>query len=889
MAGSNHPQLGRRSFNVLSGFTLLLLLAFIPGMGSFTQAAPVPLLHQLPAQSTDANYRVVHAISETVSGRLTNGVVTIATPPDGSGRLFLGDLSGIIWIAQGADRSTLSPFLDLTGRIAHFGEHGLCSFAFHPGYATNGQFFVFYSHQAPGSTNIHNRLSRFRVDPTNPDRALPDSEEPLISQEDRHEWHNSGDLKFGPDGYLYVTLGDEGGPHAYANAGLWNGNFFSAILRIDTEHRPENFLPNPHPAVFPGTYRVPHDNPFIGRTNYIIGTDNFNFDMLPEDIRGEFWAVGFRNPWRMSFDPVSGALYANDVGVAAREEVNLVQPGGHHGWVMKEGTTKWPYFVPATGLVDPLFEYEHNLGRRAITGSLFYHGDLHPELSGSYLFTDLSGHTYSMQRFADGSHAQPVEFAHAPETISLGLDPADGSILMGGWGLYRLVRSNSVSDTLPSTLTGTGLFTDVSGLVPAPGLLPYEVNQSFWSDHATKQRWFGLPDTSARIGFRELGAWTAPSGTVWVKHFNLSINNTGDEPVLRRLETRVLMRTTDGIYGATYRWNEAGTDADLVPPNGIEEDIVIQESTGPRTQRWRYPARGECVACHTAAAGFSLSFNTAQLNRTDAHGTNQLQRLLDAGYFANNPEIRPNLLPAHPSLDDESVSLEHRVRSYFDVNCSACHLPGSPVRTEWDARAHVPLDNARIVGATGLHQISTGFEIIATKVVEPGKPAESILFRRVSEFGPLHMPPIATSESNTQAVSLLSRWISNSLTNRPSYAAWATEKLANLPEELRSHDADADLDGDSNLHEFLVGTDPVQADSRWQPEVVAAGYEQPVLRFLRTADRDFRVEMAPSLNGPWSAVDHPANRPRWMSEDEPVEIPLPDAETGFFRVRIIEP
>jgi glucose/arabinose dehydrogenase len=858
-------------------------------LGVFTQAAPVPLAHQFPAESSTGTYRWVHALSEEISAQLARGVVTVATPPDGSNRLFIGELGGTIRIAQGPGRTRLTTFLDLTDRIAVFGEHGLCSFAFHPGYATNGQFFVFYSHRAADSAEIHNRLSRFRVDPDNPDAALDGSEEPMISQIDRHEWHNSGDLHFGPDGYLYVSLGDEGGSFSYSNAGLWHANFFSGILRIDPDHRADNLLPTPHPAVFPGAYRIPRDNPFLNRTNYIIGTDNFNVDIRPEEIRGEFWAVGFRNPWRMSFDPGSGTLYANDVGMSAREEVNIILPGGHYGWVMKEGTSQWPYFVPATGLTDPVHEYEHNLGRRAITGSLFYRGTRHPDLAGSYLFTDMAGHCYAMQRLEDGSHATPIEFARGPEIITLGLDPEDGSILMGGWGLYRLVREETPTDPLPETLSDSGLFSDVSSLVPAAGLIPYEVNQSFWSDHAHKQRWFGVSHPDDRIGFTEQGSWDSPIGTVWVKHFELPVNQSGPDPVFRRLETRVLVRSADGIYGATYRWNEGGTDAELVPANGFEEDIIIQDPDGSHIQRWRYPARGECVACHTAAAGHSLSFNTAQLNRTDPDGTHQLHRMLDAGYFKDSPVIRPNLLPAHPQLDDESVSIEHRVRSYLDVNCSACHLPGSPVRADWDARSRIPLADAAIVGTIGRHQLATRFEIFATRIVEPGKPLESILYRRVAEFGPLHMPPIATSESNTVAVSLLQRWINDFLPTRTSYEAWAGEHLDRFPTGLRERDADPDGDGDSNLHEFLVGTDPGSGDSRWQPVIIIDGYSTPILRFTRKAHRDFRAEMAPTPSGPWTDVDHPFNRHRWSAEDEEVGIPLPDIGTAFFRVRLIEP
>ncbi len=845
-------------------------------------AAPGRVDHSMPFEAPTTGW-----ITEDLPLEIKTPVVTITSPPGRPHVLITAGLGGVIRSLDRSQGNRTNVFLDLQDRVLTGGESGLCSIVFHPGYATNGYFFAYYCLRPEGSTNIYVRLSRFSVDPQDPDRALPDSEWPLITQLHRGGLHYAGDMHFGPDGYLYVSLGDEGYTYGWDNAGRWDSNFFSAILRIDPDQRPGGLPPNPHPSVHPGTYLVPPDNPYFNRTNYIIGEDNLNFDMRLENLRTEFWAVGFRNPWRMSFDSETGELYANDVGVSHREEINIVARGKHHGWYWKEGSIPWPFFVPKSGLADPIYEYEHTEARVAITASHVYRDPRQPELDGKYLFADWTGQIYAMQLLADGRHGPPEMLAFVENIATIAKDPLDGSILLGGAVLQRLVRVTKTV-LLPQKLSDTGLFESTTTLKPAAGLVAYDVNQPFWSDHAIKSRWFGLPEGTERLEFNANGNWNSPVGTVWVKHFDFPISEV-DPELRRRLETRVIVRTEDGVYGVTYRWNAAGTDAELVDASGGEEDLEIETPNGRRLQRWRYPSRTECLTCHTAIGGHSLSFNVAQLNRPGAGGTNQLLALLHAGYFEGSPVIQPNLLPAHPSLEDETVSLEHRVRSYLEVNCSSCHQPGSGNRSPWDARESTPLAEASIVGQLAIHQASTGYQIFATNIVEVGSTEGSIMYRRLSEFGPLHMPPLGTSVLNTQAMSLLGQWITNSLPQRPSFTNWMALQLASGTALDREPDADPDQDGDSNAHEFLVGTLPQYAADRWRPEVVAGRGRSPSVRFLRKAHRDFRVETAGTINGPWVAVDHPSNRPRWTATDEDVEVPLPEAGNIFVRVRVFGP
>lgn len=817
-------------------------------------------------------------------GVLTNPVVTLTAPP-GDTRLFIAERNGFIRVHSHPDSGQAPVFLDLSAKV-HLelaGEHGLCGLTFHPGYATNGQFFVFYSWRQPGTDRIFNRLSRFHVDPDDPGFASPDSEEPLISQFDRHPWHNSGDLHFGPDGYLYVSLGDEGEEYGYQNAGLYDQNFFSGILRIDVDGRPGNVLPTPHEAVFPGAYLIPADNPYLGRTQHLVGTNVIEYAFRPERLRGEFWAVGFRNPWRMSFDPLLGTLYVNDVGVASREEVNIVVPGGHYGWFMKEGTLPWPFGIPS-GLIDPAYEYEHTEGRLAITGSLLYRGSLYPELNGHYLFTDFSGQLSVLRRVGPSGFAPQENLVWESTAITLGVHPATGEILVGGVGVHRLQRVVQPGQPLPQWLSDTGIYSDIVRLTPAPGVIAYEVNQPFWSDNTIKRRWFALPSGGTKVTFSAEQPWDAPPGTVWIKQFDHNWT-TANPALTRRLETRVLVRTTNGIYGASYRWDRTGSDAELVPEGGLNEGILYQDGPTVRTQQWRFPSRNECLSCHTPVGGHSLSFNTAQLNRPGSSGTNQLLELAHAGVFEDEPDIHPNLLPAMPSIADESVSVDHRIAGYFAANCSPCHQPGGPTRASWDARFLTPQAERNLIGIPTLHQLGDSI-----KLVDPGATTNSALHQRVASLGLLHMPPLGTFMRNDQAVRLLDRWITHSLPAQVSYTNWVRTRFEE-PDPIQSlPSADPDNDGDPNYREYLLGTDPLEPSDVWKARITRSG-DEVTLRFTRKANRAFVVEMTEAVGlGYWFPVDHPANRVTFPATDTEAEVPLPtDGRHRFFRVRVFEP
>jgi glucose/arabinose dehydrogenase len=339
---------------------------------------------------------------KVVAAGLTSPIA-IVSAFDGTGRLFIVDQIGLVRILTSDGTLLPEPFLDVRAKLAtlnpFFDERGLLGLAFHPQYASNGRFFVYYN--APRRLATHNNtatFSEFRVS-ADPNRANPASERIFLQLDDPQSNHNGGTLAFGRDGYLYMSIGDGGAANdcAFGHVEDWyadncggNGqdvqqNLFGNILRIDVNG--------------PMPYGIPSDNPFTAMTGCEDGCD-------------EIFAYGFRNPYRFSFDMETGDLMAGDAGQRLFEEVSLVTKGGNYGWNVREGTHCFDaennsvsppdcpdavQFGVRAGdpLLDPVIEYRNGnnpaggLGL-AVVGGYFYHGDNLPQLRGRYVFGDWS-------------------------------------------------------------------------------------------------------------------------------------------------------------------------------------------------------------------------------------------------------------------------------------------------------------------------------------------------------------------------------------------------------------------------------------------------------------------------------------------------------------------
>jgi hypothetical protein len=298
----------------------------------------------------------VDVASELVVGGLSNPL--FLTAPAGDDRLFVVQRDGQILIVENGAALT-APFLDIGSLVTAGGEQGLLGLAFHPAYATNGYFYVNYTDADDASTQI----VRYTAS-ADPNVADEGSALTILSVEQPHENHNGGMLAFGPDGMLYVAMGDGGSGGDPDNHGQRPTTLLGSILRLDVDGG--------------APYGIPADNPFVGH-----GT-----------AREEIWAYGLRNPWRFAFDRETGDLYIADVGQSAREEINFQTADGdggqNYGWNIMEGTA---CYEPASGcsqsgLALPVHEYTHDDGGCSISGGYVYRGTQIPAADGRYFFAD---------------------------------------------------------------------------------------------------------------------------------------------------------------------------------------------------------------------------------------------------------------------------------------------------------------------------------------------------------------------------------------------------------------------------------------------------------------------------------------------------------------------
>ncbi len=315
----------------------------------------------------------------------------------------------------------------------------------------------------------------------------------------------------------------------------------------------------------------------------------------------------------------------------------------------------------------------------------------------------------------------------------------------------------NIKGSFPLLLSQTGVFQDLTNLVPIAALLPYDLIVSFWSDGAEKTRWMFLPE-NRKIHFASTGEWVFPSGTIFVKNFSIATNETSPS-TQRRLETRFLVRDDlGGVYGVTYKWRADGCDADLLTTNFTEE-ISIKTATGIRTQAWYYPNRADCLTCHNANAGLVLGVKTRQLNRnfTYPNGVteNEITQWNQHHLFDTNltaTEIKS--LPKLAALHDFSRSLEDRARSYLDANCAQCHRPQGTVAF-FDARFDTPLADQKIIGG----RVLIDQRIDGARVIAPNDLWRSILFMRANTADGFKMPPLARNTIDESGVKLLGEWI----------------------------------------------------------------------------------------------------------------------------------
>lgn len=346
---------------------------------------------------------------EVIASGLKNPLYLTAPPSDP--RLFIVEQPGRIQIVQNG-QLLQTPFLDIVDRVRSGGERGLLSVAFHPKYASNGFFYVNYTNRN-GDTHIE----RYSVSADDPDRADPASGKLLLKIEQPYSNHNGGLVMFGPDGMLYIGMGDGGSGGDPQGHGQNRGTLLGALLRIDVDGA--------------DPYAIPPDNPFVGQPG----------------MRGEIWAWGLRNPWRFAFDWETNLLYIADVGQNRWEEVHIASTkdaGLNYGWNIMEGVHCYRTLsCKRDGLVLPVLEYGHSEGC-SITGGYVYRGSRIPSLVGHYFYADYCDGWIRSFKYENGKVSEPREWnlGRIGSILSFGEDAAGELYVLSDNGrVYMLTPS----------------------------------------------------------------------------------------------------------------------------------------------------------------------------------------------------------------------------------------------------------------------------------------------------------------------------------------------------------------------------------------------------------------------------------------------------------------
>ena len=660
------------------------------------------------------------------------------TPLPGTDRLVVLEQSGNLFSfvpGAGAEKA------DLFGKMTDYLPGVTQSFAltFHPRFQENRFVFTWAVMDIKGQPLVENgtHIVRFRVTEESPPRIDPASAKVIIT------WaaggHNGGNMRFGPDGMLYICTGDAAAPEPPDSlaTGQDISDLLSSVLRIDVDHPSDG-----------KAYGIPQDNPFV---------------KVPK-ARGEVWAYGLRNPWRMSFNPQNGDLFVGDVGWELWEMIYRIQRGGNYGWSITEGSKQDVRPERPRGptpIVPPLVAHSHQEAA-SITGGEFYHGERLPVLKGAYLYADWQMGTFWSLRTEGDKVTEHREIARSslmPAGFGIGHDGECLIVDYSGGGLWQLAKNprDGKNSDFPLRLSATGLFSDTAAQSPAPGVQPFEILAPRWADHAVAQRWAAFPGLSGVTvateskGVVQRNRWAFPSGSVLAKTYSLEMER-GNSATRRRIETQ-LLHFDGSLWGHyTYRWNADQTDAELVPKQGEETTFTVKDKTAPggeMQQRWRFYSRSECARCHTLMNQFAQSFSARQLGLPTAQAAGDQLDVF----------TRLGLTPADPAFADPhgtQGSLSTRARSYLHANCSVCHRfnsgGGVPSRMDIDT----VIQEAQLLNAK---PVQGDLGLPDARVIATGDPARSVLLYRMATAGRGHMPYLGAHLLDDRGILLLRDWI----------------------------------------------------------------------------------------------------------------------------------
>lgn len=621
------------------------------------------------------------------------------------GLLYVGEMPGRIKVMERAT-GKVTTALDVVGKVAKSGE-AMLGVALHP---TKPYLYMTVERDADATTTkeLPSRGEVIRFTSNDGGKTFDPTTETLVLRLDRpFNLHPPGTLEFGPDGFLYIGVGESARVTPYVPDQL-----LGSILRIDVDGA--------------APYAIPPDNPYANGGG-----------------RPEIFAGGFRNPWRFTFDRLTGDIWEGDVGQDSYEEINKVERGKNYGWPVMEGNTCLypPTGCDRTGLTMPVFVYPHSEGG-SITGGYVYRGKGMPELVGKYIYADFTvGHVRMLEGSGESAKAVFLNPGGPKPLIAAFGEDADGELYAMGWDdgiLYELVPGeDQTRPVFPALLSQTGCVDPANPKQVASGLVPYGVNVELWSDGADKKRFMAIPDGTT-VHVEDDGHLALPRGSVLVKEFSVDG---------KRIETRLLRVHPGGEWtGATYEWNDEQTEAVLL--ENAKNKVL------PNGQTWSFPSSVQCFVCHKKVAGTTLGLETLQLNRDFAYAvgqsTNQLTTLSDVGYL--DRRLDAIALPRLPELGG-SAPIADRARAYLHANCAMCHREGGGTGAVMDFRFDQPF--SAINGCT-----PSGFPgIDNVKVLSPGDPERSAVYRRMNVRDSFPMPPLGTRKVDDVAASVVAGWI----------------------------------------------------------------------------------------------------------------------------------
>jgi putative heme-binding domain-containing protein len=703
-------------------------------------------------------------------------------------RYVVCELGGRIWSFPHNEKVTAADLMiDLKTSLKSFdpeqssGCEYLYSIAFDPDFSSNRFIYVcmILSSKTGSPLPDGSRVSRFRITEQSPPEIDVNSELPIIT------WlaggHNGCDLAFDDSECLLISTGDatEPSPPDRLKTGQDISDLLASILRIDVRG-----------ATKEQPYVIPEDNPFVDVAN----------------ARGEVWAFGFRNPWRIAFDAPSGVLYLGDVGWEKWELIHKVVRGGNYGWSVREGSELLQPNAPmGPGPILPTRVELPHAESASITGGFVYRGKKLSMIAGQYLFGDwTNGRVWSLPLDDTSLHR---EVASGQLRIIAFAPDRDGEPLLvnhlTNTTMFRLVENAEYETelvemrTFPQRLSQTGLFKDVAKQEVNEGVRRFEINHQQWHDGAHGEYFIALPELEKVTVYDSQQPIAAvamfnsrlhyPSGTVLAKTLSFpTVSADESANVRRKTETQVLHYDGRLWHGYSYIWNDSQSDAELAPAAG-----TVLNLPGEERRKWRVHSRVECMQCHNPWAETTLAFNPEQLHQPDKGDVSQWLQLVREGFVVTQDGQKNSLPPekcvGRPLSSSASDPVDLRARSYLHVNCAHCHQNNAGTAVYISLKIG---DDETALKAIDVVPTKGNFGISDARLIAPGHPAQSTLLFRMASTSTGRMPHIGSREVDFRGVVMVSDWI-QSLSEQSE--SKANEHEANLPANVQSI-----LDSDRN-------------------------------------------------------------------------------------------